>query len=110
MTDEIFDVTKSILTDWGLNDLSTENVLMGIWLGTKKLASMGIAIEKLTTFHGMALNLFRDEQMSAALEKLNPCGLSATTYTSVDQYLPVHSISLEAFTDVFIQRINHAWE
>ncbi len=110
MIDEIFSVTKTILIDWGVTDLSTENVLMGIWKGNQKLASMGIAIEKLTTFHGMALNIFEDRPMMDALKKLNPCGLSATTYTSVDQVLPDKTLSLEAFTDAFIQRINHAWK
>jgi len=50
MIDQIFDFTIEILSDWGIKNLDHENKLLGIWQGKRKIASMGIAIEKLATF------------------------------------------------------------
>lgn len=54
----------------------------GVWVGEKKLGSIGIAIRKGICFHGMALNI------SLALEPfqwIEPCGLSGVEMTSVAQ-------------------------
>jgi lipoyl(octanoyl) transferase len=110
MIDEIFDISVSVLESWGLKGLSHEHKLLGLWYGEKKLASMGIAIEKLTTFHGMALNLLSDPQMRLALQRLNPCGLTAETYTSVEEQASLPLSPLEAFHQSFIERIGHAWK
>ena len=110
MIDEMFAFASQVLTGRGMKDLSTENKLLGLWVNNKKIASMGMAIEKLTTFHGMALNLIHDQQMSAALSALNPCGLSAATYTSVDQFINLPEGSLESFRQEFLKRVSHAWK
>lgn len=110
MTDEIFDFSAEILSEWGLQDISHNHKLMGLWHGERKLASMGIAIEKLTTFHGMALNLYLDQKMKSALLALNPCGLSGTTYTSVEELVPLPESALDNFANKFINRIAGAWK
>jgi lipoyl(octanoyl) transferase len=111
MIDEIFEITKDILNDYGLEGLTHQHKLLGLWLDNKKIASMGIAIEKLTTFHGMALNLIKDEEMKKALQVLNPCGLSADTYYSVEELITKEKIpSLDQFCDEFIKRIHNAWK
>ena len=110
MIDQIFDFSIEILNSWGVNNLDHENKLLGIWQGNKKIASMGIAIEKLTTFHGMALNLLENKNMKLALAPLNPCGLSAETYTSVEALAEMPSNPLESFQDQFLQRIKNEWK
>jgi lipoyl(octanoyl) transferase len=110
MIDEIFQFSKEVLEDWGINEVSSENKLLGLWRGQKKLASMGIAIEKLTTFHGMALNLFWDEEMMKALRAINPCGLEANTYSSVDQFVDLPENALHEFKKSFIQKVKHGWQ
>ena len=110
MIDEIFLYSREILEDWGVSELSSENKLLGLWRGNKKLASMGIAIEKLTTFHGMALNLFWDEEMMSALRAINPCGLDASTYSSVDQFISLPENALDKFRDQFLQKVQHGWK
>lgn len=110
MIDQIFDFSIEILNSWGVNNLDHENKLLGIWQGHKKIASMGIAIEKLTTFHGMALNLLENKNMKLALAPLNPCGLSAETYTSVEALAEMPSNPLESFQDQFLQRIKNEWK
>jgi lipoyl(octanoyl) transferase len=110
MIDQIFDFSIDVLRTWGIEGLSHENKLLGIWHHEKKLASMGIAIEKLTTFHGMALNLKDHQNMKAALAALNPCGLKADTYTSVESLTALPANYLETFQDQFLQRIKHEWK
>ncbi len=110
MIDEIFLYAGEVLTAWGVKGISTENKLLGLWVGEKKIASMGIAIEKLTTFHGMALNLVTDQKMREALRVLNPCGLSSSTYTAVDELTTLPNDPQEAFHQEFIKRVIHAWK
>lgn len=111
MIDEIFEVSSSLLQEHGIQGLSHQHKLLGLWAGNKKLASMGIAIEKLTTYHGMALNLFKDDEMKKALQILNPCGLSADTYTSAEELIGRDQVpNLDQFTTEFIKRIHHAWK
>lgn len=110
MIDQIFDFSIEILNSWGIKDLNHTNKLLGIWQENRKLASMGIAIEKLTTFHGMALNIKENENMKKALAKLNPCGLDANTYTSVEALTKLPSNALETFQEQFLQRIVHEWK
>ncbi len=110
MIDDIFLHTQKILEDWGVQNLTTQNILLGLWHQNKKLASMGIAIEKLTTFHGMALNVLYDEKMDSALRALNPCGISAETYTSVDKLIKLPHSPLDTFADDFMKRIQNAWK
>jgi lipoate-protein ligase B len=110
MIDTLFDVARDELKEWGLGGLSHENKLLGLWYGDKKLASMGIAIEKLTTFHGMALNFYRDDEMRQALMKLNPCGLDGNTYISVEEILDLHGKTLNDFSESYLGRLSHAWK
>lgn len=110
MMNEIFDFTAASLESWGLGGLSYQQKLLGLWFGSKKLASMGIAIERLTTFHGMALNLRTDTEMMSALSKMNPCGLSSSTYVAVEELIPLPKNALERFTEDFLQRIKHGWQ
>jgi lipoyl(octanoyl) transferase len=110
MIDEIFDFSIAVLKSWGIENLSHENKLLGLWHNNYKLASMGIAIEKLTTFHGMALNIIGNKEMTKTLSGLNPCGLKAETYTSVDALTTLPRLPLETFCDDFLKRIQHEWK
>lgn len=110
MMNQIFDFSIDVLKGWGIEGLNHENKHLGLWYGEKKLASMGIAIEKLTTFHGMALNILENKNMRTALQALNPCGLNADTYTSVEALTTLPSNPLETFQEQFLQRIRHEWK
>jgi len=56
----------------------------GVWVGSKKIASIGIGVRRWITMHGLALNVSRDE---AAFQGLKPCGFSAETMTSIEEVL-----------------------
>ena len=110
LMNDLFNFAIDSLKEWGLDDLTHESKLLGLWHGKRKLASMGIAIEKLTTFHGMALNFLKDEEMKHALNVLNPCGLNAETYTSVEELINIKDMTLDNFADAFLRRLSYAWK
>jgi lipoate-protein ligase B len=57
----------------------------GVWVdGTRKIASIGIAVEHWVTFHGFALNVDMD---LAPFERFQPCGLPGSVMTSVAKEL-----------------------
>ena len=57
----------------------------GVWveteLGLKKIASIGIAVKKWITFHGLALNLYSDP---LAFSGIKPCGFTTHTMTNLE--------------------------
>jgi lipoyl(octanoyl) transferase len=56
----------------------------GIWLGTRKIAAIGVAVKKWTTYHGFALNVDAD---LAPFGGIVPCGITDGTVTSMKQEL-----------------------
>jgi lipoate-protein ligase B len=66
---------------WGVH--ATRNRLNhGVWVGGRKLGSLGIAVRRGITFHGFALNV------NVSLEPfawINPCGLHGVKMTSFEQ-------------------------
>ncbi len=58
--------------------------LTGVWVGQKKIASLGIAVKKWVTYHGLALNVFNDPK---AFCGINPCGFKASIMTSIEAEL-----------------------
>ncbi len=52
--------------------------LTGVWVGGKKMASIGVAIKRWVTYHGLAVNLFPDPQ---AFQGINPCGMGQDIMT-----------------------------
>jgi len=63
---------------------STKAGLTGVWVGDKKIASIGVAVKKWVTYHGFALNVNTD---LTQFTTINPCGLSAETMTSMTAIL-----------------------
>lgn len=110
MIDDIFTMTSEVLSLWGVPETDTNNELLGLWKGDKKLASMGIAIDKLTTYHGMALNLYTDYEMKKAMASLSPCGISSTTYSAVDEFVFLPEGSLERFSVDFLKKVKDGWQ
>jgi len=52
----------------------------GLWVGTKKIASIGVRVSKGVTYHGMAINIQNDLSI---FDLLVPCGLNGVQMTSV---------------------------
>lgn len=61
-----------------------DNDNTGVWVGQQKVASIGLAIKRWITYHGMAINIGQDEM---AFTGIQPCGFSTATMTSLSQVL-----------------------
>lgn len=110
MIDDILRITSETLALWSLPETHSENELLGLWKGDQKIASMGIAIDKLTTYHGMALNFYTDHEMKKSLRELKPCGIDHNTYSSVDEFIFLPEASLEKFSVDFLKKVKDVWE
>lgn len=64
------------------DDAATEAT--GVWIGARKIASIGIGVRKWTTYHGLALNIDHDLN---AFQGMKPCGFSASTMISMEELL-----------------------
>jgi len=53
---------------------------VGLWVGERKIASIGARVSKLVTYHGMAININND---LSVFDLLVPCGLEGVEMTSV---------------------------
>ena len=56
----------------------------GVWVGDKKVASIGLAVKRWVSWHGLAVNLYRDP---LAFQGVIPCGLDRKCMTSVEDLL-----------------------
>ena len=79
---------------------------VGIWIGDRKIASLGIAVKRWVSFHGLAINLNNDLDGFALI---NPCGMSASTITSAKKVLG-HSVDFtsvqQALIDAFMKEFD----
>ena len=74
----------------------------GVWVGARKIASLGIAVRQWISFHGLAINLQKDP---AAFQGLNPCGYSSSVMTSLEEISEV-SIPVREFERIFKQELD----
>lgn len=54
--------------------------LTGVWVGSRKLASIGVGVRKWVSMHGFGLNISSD---LSGYEAITPCGISDVTMTSL---------------------------
>jgi lipoyl(octanoyl) transferase len=58
--------------------------LTGVWVGAHKIASIGIAVRRWVTYHGVAINVANDAN---AFSGIRPCGFTTNVMTSVESAL-----------------------
>ncbi len=77
----------------------------GVWvetdLGLKKIASIGIAVKRWVTFHGLAFNLDFDP---LAFSGINPCGFTTNTMTNLET-LKGEKVDRSTFEEQLTQKL-----
>ncbi len=84
---------------------SGEISLTGVWIGAKKIASIGIAVRRWITYHGVAINVLHDP---AAFKGIQPCGFSSNIMTSIEEELSEtinYSLVREEFVGEFARKL-----
>ena len=59
----------------------TRSGLTGVWIGKRKIASIGVGVRHWITMHGCALNVCGD---LTPFDRIIPCGIQNVTMTSVE--------------------------
>jgi lipoate-protein ligase B len=57
----------------------------GVWIDGRKIASIGIAVRRNVTYHGLALNLVNDLGL---FRLISPCGFSSEVMTRLEDLRP----------------------
>jgi len=60
--------------------------LTGVWVGERKICSLGVAVRRWVTWHGFALNVHTD---LSAFQGFRPCGLESDVMTRVADHADV---------------------
>ncbi len=76
-------VLIAVLAEYGLR-AQRKDGLTGVWVGEKKIASIGVGVRRWVTYHGFALNV--DPELSYFAD-IVPCGLTGVGMTSMAQLL-----------------------
>ena len=80
------------LADCGIAATRREG-LTGVWVGARKIGSIGVGIKRWTTCHGFALNVCPD---LSYFRSIVPCGIDGCEITSIEA-LVEHAITINEF-------------
>lgn len=92
----------SVLEDLGLRAQARARAT-GVWVGDRKIASIGIAVRKWVTYHGIALNVVNDLK---PFHFISPCGYAPEVMTRLKDLLPA---SAEACGERWRQVLESKW-
>ncbi len=80
---QLEEVVLSVLRDFGITG-RRDPLNRGVWVDGEKIASVGVAIKRWVSFHGLSLNYETDLKY---FELINPCGLEGKKVTSMAKIL-----------------------
>ena len=98
-------VRDVLIQQYGLKDVLAAKKLMGVWLSRKKLASIGVGLNRFVTEHGLAFNVVRDKKMFDELIKINPCGMDSQTYQALGEVCELGENPIEEFHRNYISKV-----
>jgi lipoate-protein ligase B len=81
--DQLEEVIIRLLRDFGIEG-RRDSLNRGVWVDGEKIASIGVAIKRWVSFHGLALNYATDLKY---FDLMNPCGLEGKKMTSMAKIL-----------------------
>jgi lipoyl(octanoyl) transferase len=70
-----------LCADYGV-EASRRDGLTGVWVGDKKIASLGVGVKKWITMHGFALNVLSSSL--PAFSHITPCGIAGVEMTCLE--------------------------
>lgn len=70
--------------------------LTGVWIGARKIASIGVGVRRWISMHGFALNVCGD---LSPFQQITPCGIVGVEMTSVERECG-HPVSVREVADV----------
>ncbi|MEO8092435.1 MAG: lipoyl(octanoyl) transferase LipB [bacterium] len=98
-------VMISALGDHGV-EAATVDGLTGVWVGERKVGSIGVHVNRAITTHGFAINVNNDLQ---PFEWIVPCGIEACRMTSLTREHRAEQ-DLDAFATTIRDRFGEVYE
>ncbi|MGC3990346.1 MAG: lipoyl(octanoyl) transferase LipB [Chthoniobacteraceae bacterium] len=87
-------------------DATRREGLTGVWVGPRKLASIGVGVRHWISMHGFALNVCGD---LSAFQQITPCGIAGVEMTNIEreagQPVSVETIAAE-FAECFERELD----
>lgn len=80
---DLEEVIIRALTDYGIS-ARRDNDYTGVWVGSDKIAAIGVKVSRWVTMHGFALNVNTD---LSYFERIIPCGIFHKGVTSMERLL-----------------------
>ena len=77
--DKLGDTVIYALKNFGIEGYVGEEA--SVFTGGKKISSMGVAVKKWVTYHGVSINVKKDDNFGL----IRPCGISSEFMTSMEQ-------------------------
>ncbi|NCC25448.1 MAG: lipoyl(octanoyl) transferase [Deltaproteobacteria bacterium] len=104
-----FDLEEVVIQTLARFGLAGERVTgrPGVWIGPRKIASIGIGMRRWTSYHGLALNIGSDLSL---FRLITPCGLTGVQPTSIHLELGSDTISMQEVKDVCADRFRALFE
>jgi lipoyl(octanoyl) transferase len=87
---ELEEVVIGVLAELDLSGTRRPG-LTGVWIGERKVCSIGVAVRRWVTWHGLALNLHTD---LSPFRRFHPCGLAADVMTRVADHVELPPTNL----------------
>lgn len=81
---QLEEVVLLTLSHFGLEG-RRETGKTGVWIGPQKVASLGVAVRRWVTWHGVSLNL---DNSLEHFRRFHPCGLDSEVMTRMADHLP----------------------
>lgn len=95
----------AVVQTWVPREPSYRTDATGVWVDDKKIASIGVAVRKWVTYHGVALNCVND---LSDFSMISPCGYSPEVMTSVERLAP-GMLELQSWRDSVESRVKDAF-
>lgn len=76
----------------------------GVYVGDKKIASVGLRIRKGCSYHGLAFNVDMD---LSPFNDINPCGYEHLKMTQLSEYVTIKSSISSLFIEQFCQELGY---
>lgn len=95
------------LAECGVNGERREG-LTGVWVGGRKIASIGVGVRKWVSLHGFAINVAGGEAL-APFAAITPCGIAGVEMTAVETESG-QALGVERFGAVVAGMFRRRWE
>jgi len=84
--DLLEEVTADTLKSMGVKEQNIRRNVngRGVWIGDKKIASIGIAVKQWVAYHGLSINI--DSRIHQGFDKISPCGMSSDEICCLEHF------------------------